>query len=113
SPGTSGAKTVRTTSARDSISCTHGTHTTAEVPTVSATVTYCQSCWAHHTAATENATDANWSMPSEPTLRMPSGENLRSTRRKTAAVGTPTGRIHVMPCDQMFAAQPSGKKETT
>ena len=49
------------------------------------------------TAETENATDANWSTASEPTRRMPSGENRRSTMRKTATVGTPIVSTHSMP----------------
>src|SRR3546814_6605201 len=36
----------------------------------------------HTRAATENATDANWSIASDPTRRMPSGDSRRSTSRK-------------------------------
>ncbi len=49
------------------------------------------------TAETEKATDANWSIPRDPTRRMPVGESRRSTMRKTAIVGTPIVRIHVSP----------------
>ena len=64
---------------------------------------FAQSHVSHTTAETENATDANWSTPSEPTRRMPSGEKRRSTMRNTATVGTPIVRTHSSPVVQTEA----------
>ena len=65
----------------------------------------------HHGAATENATEANWSMPSDPTRRMPSGEKRRSTMRKTAAVGTPIRSTQSMPLSHRTAVdRPAGEE---
>ena len=67
------------------------------MPVSIATTTLRHSSVSQTTADTENATEANWSIPSEPTRRMPSGEKRRRTIRKTATVGTPIVRIQSSP----------------
>ena len=46
---------------------------------------------------TVKVTDANWSMPSEPTRRMPCGDSRRSAIKKTAIVGAPIVSTQSMP----------------
>ena len=98
-----------------SASSTQITHVRTQRPLSIPNATVSQTSCSQTIAATENATDANWSIPSEPTRRMPVGERRRRTMRKTATVGTPIERIQRMLAVHTELKRPSSieKNETT